>query len=311
MKADVTVVMPVYNAMRFISAVLDSVFAQTERPVEIIVVDDASSDGTTDLVKAVAATAPVPVRLIRLTNNSGGPATPLNTAIAAATTDLIALLEQDDLMAPSRLSRQAAAAMRFPECGLVVGRPALVTGEAEHQKWEVVPPPADIPQYVEHGADDAFVVPSDVAFRSLMKANFIYSNSNVMLRRSGFTQVGGFDPRWPINADADFEFRMLMTSPIAIVNAIVCGYRSRAESLYHARQKKARIDGLLIRLKWGSRQWSWASHEVQSVYWALRSDVGTLLREGDVKTAVRIMKALATSGVAWRHVRSKIDGKPS
>jgi glycosyltransferase involved in cell wall biosynthesis len=305
MKELVTVVMPVYNATRFLGAALDSVFAQTERPLEVIVVDDASRDGTTDMVEAIAATAPVPIRLIRLAENSGGPATPLNTAIAAASTDLIALLEQDDLMAASRLSVQAAAALRFPECGLVAGRLAIVTGEGEHERWEAVPAPSDIPQYAEHASDDSFVVPSDVAFRSLMKANFIYSNSNVMLRKSAFTRVGGFDPRWPINADADFEFRMLTTSPIAVANTLVCGYRSRGDSLYHARQKKARIDGLLIRLKWGSRQWPWASREAQSVYWALRADVSSLLREGDYKTAARVVKALATSGVARRHVVSK------
>jgi hypothetical protein len=143
-----------------------------------------------------------------------------------------------------------------------------------------------------------------------MKSNFIYSNSNVMLRKRRFNEVGGFDPRWPINADADFEFRMLMTSPIAIVNAVVCGYRSRSESLYHARLQKARIDGLLIRLKWGSRRWAWASDEVRSVYWALRSDAARLLRQGDVKTAGRIMAAFLTSGLTWRHLAAKVSGKP-
>ena len=109
--------------------------------------------------------------LIRMPVNTGGPARPLNRGIEEASYELVAILEQDDLMASDRLERQSAAAVRHPECVLIIGRPAIVTERDGTLTWnEGVPPPQDIPQYATHAAGESFVVPSDVAFRSDRKS---------------------------------------------------------------------------------------------------------------------------------------------
>ncbi len=64
--SSVSVVIPTHNGRAFLADALDSVLAQTERPAEVLVVDDASTDGTADLAEELARTAPLPVRVVRL-----------------------------------------------------------------------------------------------------------------------------------------------------------------------------------------------------------------------------------------------------
>jgi glycosyltransferase involved in cell wall biosynthesis len=302
---DISVVIPAYNAARFIRGALASVLGQTRPAREIIVVDDASTDQTAQLVEEIAATAPIRVTLIRRADNAGGPALPLNQGLEAANGELVAILEQDDLMAPIRLERTVRAAMRHPECALIVGRPAIVTGNGEALRWgQPIDPPEQIAAFFESADGDSFVIPSADAFRALMSTNFIYSNSNVTVRRRFVRDLGGFDPRWPINSDADFEFRMLTAAPIAVVNAALCGYRSRPDSLYHARIARARVDGLLIRLAWGGKRWDWAPDETRRVYWALRAEAPKLWRRGDRRAALRVGRAIAASSAFRKHVLS-------
>jgi glycosyltransferase involved in cell wall biosynthesis len=304
---NVSVVIPTYNGARFIREALESVFAQTLPPQEIIVVDDASTDATPDLVEEIAKTSPVALRMLRLVKNCGGPALPLNFGIMESSTELVALLEQDDLMAERRLEQQVQAAVRYPECGMVIGRPAHVIERDGCLIWQdCVSRPTDIPQFAEVSENESFVVPSETAFRSLMRANFIYSNSNVLMRKSVWSKVGGFDRRWRINSDADFEFRILLNGPIAVVNSIVCGYRYRPDSLYHSRYEQARIDGQLIRLKWGSHRWDWAAKEVQPIYWSLRSQAFSLLREGQLRRSLQILRAIIVSRAFRRHLLAKV-----
>ncbi len=304
--SDTSVVIPTYNGSKFIAGALATVFAQSVLPREIVVVDDVSTDDTVAVVEQIAKTAPVPLKVVRMPANSGGPARPINTGVAATTGPLVVLLEQDDLMAPDRLERISAAAARHPEGGLIIGRPAIVEEKDGHQTWTPVDAPSDLPQFKAHAAGETFVIPQDAAFRSLMAANFIYSNSNVAIRRSLFDRIGTFDAQWPINSDADFEFRAIAAAPIVVVNAVTCGYRSRPESLYHSRYARGRRDGLLIRLKWGARHYDWAAAEVKGVYWALRSEFADLLRQGDRQASWRVARALVASSVFWRHVGSGV-----
>src|SRR5262249_6502069 len=95
------------------------VFAQTRLPQEIIVVDDASPDHTGDVVAAIAAASRIPLRLIRLSTNCGGPAHPMNVGITAATGDLIAVLDQGDVFTPTKLARQVGTLEAHPELSFV------------------------------------------------------------------------------------------------------------------------------------------------------------------------------------------------
>jgi glycosyltransferase involved in cell wall biosynthesis len=96
----VSVVIPTYNYGRFISMAIDSALGQTLPPMEIIVVDDGSTDDTAE----VCARYGGKIRYIRKEN--GGPSSARNAGIAAATGDLIALLDADDRWLPEKLALQ-------------------------------------------------------------------------------------------------------------------------------------------------------------------------------------------------------------
>lgn len=98
----VSVIIPAWNAESYIRGALDSALNQILDDIEVLVVDDASSDGTADLVAAIALADPR-LRLLRLAQN-GGPSKARNLALAAATGDYIAVLDADDRFAPGRLA---------------------------------------------------------------------------------------------------------------------------------------------------------------------------------------------------------------
>ena len=102
-RTKVTVVIPAYNAERYLGETLASVFAQTVEPYEIIVVDDGSQDGTEAVVRSFGDR----IRFIR--QNNQGISGARNTAIREAKGDWIAFLDADDLMLPRKLELQIAA----------------------------------------------------------------------------------------------------------------------------------------------------------------------------------------------------------
>ncbi len=108
----VSVIIPVYNGDRFLADALDSVFAQTYRPIEVIVVDD----GSTDRSGAVAQSRPG-VRYVRQEN--AGVSAARNAAIHISRGELIGLLDADDVWLPEKLRLQVACMVENPECGLV------------------------------------------------------------------------------------------------------------------------------------------------------------------------------------------------
>jgi glycosyltransferase involved in cell wall biosynthesis len=109
----VSVVVPAFQAERFLGPALDSALAQDHPALEVIVVDDGSTDGTARIA------ASRPVRLLSQPNQ--GPAAARNAGIAAARGEYLAILDADDLWPHDRVSTQAAHLDAHPEVGLVLG----------------------------------------------------------------------------------------------------------------------------------------------------------------------------------------------
>jgi glycosyltransferase involved in cell wall biosynthesis len=100
MGALISCIVPVFNGERFLQEALDSILAQTYAPLEVVVVDDGSTDGTA----AVLAKYDESVRVFRKAN--AGPAAARNTGIAAARGEFIAFLDSDDIWHAEKLARQ-------------------------------------------------------------------------------------------------------------------------------------------------------------------------------------------------------------
>ena len=110
----VSVIVPTYNGEKFIERALKSALNQTFRDFEIIVVDDASSDRTKEKVRALAE-KDRRIKLIELTQNSGGGAVPRTVGCKAVQGELVAFLDQDDLYMPEYLETKIAYFDIHPE----------------------------------------------------------------------------------------------------------------------------------------------------------------------------------------------------
>lgn len=121
----ISVVIPLHEGERFIAAAIESVRAQTERPCEVIVVDDGSTDGGPAIAAAMEG-----MTLLRQANR--GPGAARNRGIAESRGDLVAFLDQDDLLRPLALRRHREALEGQPAAMLSVCRQrfALLEGEA-------------------------------------------------------------------------------------------------------------------------------------------------------------------------------------
>ena len=109
----VSVVIPVYDGAAFIAQTLDSVLRQSWPRLEVIVVDDGSTDETPERVR------PFRDRILYLRQENRGGGAARNAGVAASRGDYLAFLDQDDLWAPEKLERQLAVARAHPESGVI------------------------------------------------------------------------------------------------------------------------------------------------------------------------------------------------
>lgn len=165
----VSTVITVYNRPRLLVDAIESVLAQTYRPIEIIVIDDGSTDGSGEVARTFAANHPEIVRYIHQANQ--GPAAASNAGVRIATGEFIQLLDSDDVLMPEKFAMQVAGLREHPECGISYcytreyafgevwsGQPARRTGETferlfpallERRIW-----PAPSPLYRRSVLDD-------------------------------------------------------------------------------------------------------------------------------------------------------------
>ncbi len=162
----------------------------------MIIVDDASTDNTLDIVKQLDF-PPIPVKIIQNKTNSGGPAKPFNTGIAAASGPLIATLEQDDLWHKDKLALSRRAFEIAPEAGLVY---------ADNRSFEKEAPAVPVEALDKEARPQ--LVPADEAVRRAMEKQFTLSLSNMVFRKSCWERVGGLPEKLKICADYNFLARL-------------------------------------------------------------------------------------------------------
>jgi glycosyltransferase involved in cell wall biosynthesis len=114
----VSTIIPVYNRASLVQEAIDSVLAQTYRPIEIIVVDDGSTDDTSDVVEKISAEHDA-VRLYRQENQ--GPGSARQRGLNAARGEFIQFLDSDDLLRPNKFEWQVGQLRLQPECGVCYG----------------------------------------------------------------------------------------------------------------------------------------------------------------------------------------------
>src|SRR5687768_166188 len=182
----VSVIIPVYNGARFLRAAIESVFAQTYRPIEVIVVDDGSVDDS-----GVIAQSFPDVRYIHQENQ--GVAAARNNGIEVARGEFLAFLDQDDLWTPEKLKLQIGHLQNDPDLGYTLT-----------QQQFFLEPGETLPAW----------------FRKELFAD-VHTGwvlGTLVVRRTAFEKVGNFGTGYSAASDGDWFFRAKAVAiPMAVV----------------------------------------------------------------------------------------------
>lgn len=217
-----SVVMPTYNGERYVAAALQSLLEQRDSAVELIVVDDGSSDGTVDLVERL--TRGTPTRVLR-PGRLGSWIAASNLGLREARGEWCCFLHQDDLWLPNRLSRVRAELPR--------ARGALLLHDARYVDpagetlgdWTCPLSGGDV-------APEAFV-------ERLLVQNFIAIPSSTF-RRAAALEQGGLDEGLWFSADWDLWLRLGAAGPVRFLPETLAAFRIHPDSQTAARPAGAR-----------------------------------------------------------------------
>ena len=116
----ITLIMPVYNAEKYLRAAIDSVLAQTFSDFELLLVDDCSPDGSGAICDEFARNAPEKIRVLHLEKN-GGPSNARNMALQHARGTYVCFMDSDDTIDPDLFERAAAAAKEYGVSAVIYG----------------------------------------------------------------------------------------------------------------------------------------------------------------------------------------------
>lgn len=205
----VDVIVPAYNASRFLRTAVDSALGQTGVSLRVIVTDDGSTDDTADIARSYGP------RVNLVSQENRGLPGARNSAIGASSAPYLALLDADDLWRPGKIARQAALLEAHPEVGLVFTDMTIFKGDFETGDFAIeedgflleAPPYAALERRLL--GDGAYLLPRSVG-DTVMRYNFI-SPSTVMLRREAIMGVGGFDEAFRVCEDVECWLRILRT----------------------------------------------------------------------------------------------------
>lgn len=192
-EADISVVVPLYNHERYVIATLESVFNQSVRPREVIVVDDGSNDGSLELVRSVFADK---ANLVLWSKPNAGAHHTINAGIYRATSANVAILNSDDIFEPDRLQICLELLEKNKEAAVVCTGITFIDG-AGHK----------IPNDWYRQAYEYYLANGDLAL-ALINGNFLMTTSNFVIRRSAFEKYGYFG-NFRYTHDLAFLLRLL------------------------------------------------------------------------------------------------------
>lgn len=234
MNESVSVVIPVFNGAPFVAKAVASVRAQGHGDVEILVVDDGSTDGTQEVLKHLEQSDGI--RWFQ--RSHGGPARSRNFGIEAARGHYIALLDCDDVWLPGKLAAQLAIMRTRPEVGLV------------HTDFDVRFEDGTLEERVTARSSREPMVQA-------FAGGHVALPSTLLIRKSVLDQVGRLDPELYGSEDSDLTIRLFRVTSFECIDQVLVtklqrghGYRDMAfDEQTHRERVLASRDRFLMRLE--------------------------------------------------------------
>ena len=230
----VSVVIPVFNGAPFVAKAVASVRSQGHGAVEILVVDDGSTDGTQEVLKRLEHSDGI--RWFQ--RSHGGPARSRNYGIAAAQGQFIALLDCDDIWLPGKLAAQLAVMRARPDVGLV------------HTDFEVRFEDGTLEERVSARSSREPMVQA-------FAGGHVALPSTLLIRKSVLDQIGSLDPELYGSEDSDLTIRLFRVTRFECIGEVLVhklqrghGYRDMAfDEQTHRERVLASRDRFLMRLE--------------------------------------------------------------
>ena len=208
----VSIVIPTFNAGKFLGEAIDSVLSQSYFPLEVIVVDDGSTDDTPALLRAYSE------RIIGVRQENKGVAAARNRGLSLATGSYVCFLDADDWLHPECIEEKV---------GLLEAHSNLLLAFS----------------FVE--VTDAQLNPTGAILRGTDQQNAIGPllewippaipcPSNVVIRSSAMRDVGGFDEEMSTSADFDLWLRLSQRGGVGRVERVLVAYRRHSGAMFHS-----------------------------------------------------------------------------
>ncbi len=199
MEEKVSVIIPTYNRPRWLPETIESVLNQIYSCVEIIVVNDGSTDNTEEVLE------PYIDKIKYIYKENGGPGSAVNAGIMAATGKYIARLDDDDLFLPEKIERQVRMFQQRPELGLIGTDNYIIDTEGKILETR------EVLDFFKHGA-----------FLTLLQ-HCIFSQPTVMVRKECHDKVGLY--RNTYAQDYDMWLRIARSYPVDVIHSPLAMYR--------------------------------------------------------------------------------------
>lgn len=204
----ITIIVPAYNHDKYIEKCIDSIIEQTYQNIEIIIINDGSTDKTIDKIGSYAHHEKVVV----INQNNKGLCKTLNIGLSLAKGDYISILASDDYLITNKLEKQVAFLENNEEYGMCCAKAYEVDNTGK--KLGVVGSVADA---------------SELSFRNLLEGNKIAALT-VLIKSSVLKEIGGFDESLYME-DWDMWLRISHKYKIGFLNEFVAYYRSHETNI--------------------------------------------------------------------------------
>jgi glycosyltransferase involved in cell wall biosynthesis len=269
--ARISVIIIFLNGEKFIQEAIGSVLAQTYEHWELLLVDDGSTDSSTEIAQHYTAQHPAKIRYLEHPDheNQGMSAT-RNLGIHHAQGEFIAFLDADDVWLPEKLAHQVNLMEAHPDAGMVYGNTLYWhswTGRAEDQQQDHMP---------NLGVAPGKLYPPPGLLELYLKGKAaVPCTCSLMVRRAALQQLGGFEESFRgMYEDQAFYAKICLAEPILVSDACLDRYRQHPDSNCHVTENSGKLQAVRLNfLNWLAEYLG--RHSIKDLYlWrALRQEM--------------------------------------